>query len=121
MRYLCLVHMRPDTFAGLSEAEQRAFDRESLGYDRELEAGGHYIAAEALQGPENAVMVKVRNGEMSTTDGPFAETKEYFGGFILIEARDMNEAIRLAAGIPLARLGTIEVRPVYAIPDPERP
>ncbi len=121
MRYLCLVHMGPDTFSGLSEGDQRQLDRDSMAYDRELEAGGHYIAAEALQGPENAVMVKVRNGEISTTEGPFSETKEHLGGFILIEARDMNEAIRLAAGIPLAKLGRIEVRPVYSIPDPDRP
>ncbi len=121
MRYLCLVHMGPDTFEGVTEADGRKLDRDSLNYDKELEAGGHFIAAEALQGPESAVIVKVRDGEMSATDGPYSETKEYLGGFILIEARDMNEAIRLAAGIPLARLGTIEVRPVYAIPDPDRP
>ena len=121
MRYLCLVHMGPDTFKGFSEADGRELDRDSMNYDKELEAGGHYIAAEALQGPESAVIVKVRNGEISTTDGPFSETKEHLGGFILIEARDMNEAIRLAAGIPMARVGTIEVRPVYMIPDPDRP
>jgi len=121
MRYLCLVHTGPDPFSGLSEIEKRELDRDSLNYDKELEAGGHYIAAEALQGPESAVMVKVRNGDVSTTDGPFSETKEHLGGFILIEARDMNEAIRLAAGIPMARLGRIEVRPVYTIPDPNRP
>jgi hypothetical protein len=121
MRYLCMVHMGPDTFKGLSEADQRQLDRDSLNYDKELGDGGHYLAAEALEGPDQAVMVKVRNGEISTTDGPFSETKEHLGGFILIEARDMNEAIRLAAGIPMARLGTIEVRPVYMIPDPDRP
>jgi hypothetical protein len=121
MRYLCMVLMGPDTFDGLSEADRRTLDRDSLAYDRELEAAGHFIAAEALQGPGAAVRVKVRNGEMSMTDGPFSETKEHLGGFILIEARDMNEAIRLAAGIPMARYGSIEVRPVYAIPDPERP
>lgn len=69
-----------------------------------------------MQAPESAVLVRVREGRLSTTDGPFVETKEQLGGFILIEARDMNEAIRLAAGIPLARLGTIEVRPIYQIP-----
>lgn len=121
MRYLCLVHMGPDTFKNFSDADGRQLDRDSLNYDKELEAGGHYIASEALQGPESAVMVKVRDGAISTTDGPFSETKEYLGGFILIEARDMNEAIRLAAGIPLAKLGQIEVRPVYMIPDPDRP
>lgn len=121
MRYLCLVHTGPDTFSGLSEADGRQLDRDSLDYDKELQEAGHFIAAEALQGAESAVIVKVRDGRMSTTDGPFAETKEQLGGFILIEARDMNEAIRLAAGIPMARLGTIEVRPVYTIPDPDRP
>ena len=120
MRYLCMVHMGPDTFSGLSDEDRRQLDRDSLGYDRELQAGGHFIAAEALHSPDSAVLVKVRDGEISATDGPFSETKEYLGGFILIEARDMNEAIRLAAGIPMARLGAIEVRPVYAIPDPER-
>jgi len=121
MRYLCLVHSGPDIFSDLSETERRAFDRDSLNYDKDLEVSGHFIAAEALQGPETAVIVKVRGGEMSTTDGPFSETKEHLGGFILIEARDMNQAIRLAAGIPMARLATIEVRPIYSIPDPDRP
>jgi hypothetical protein len=113
--------MGPDTFSGLDEAGQRQLDRDSMNYDKELQDGGHYLAAEALEGPENAVMVKVRAGAISTTDGPFSETKEHLGGFILIEARDMNEAIRLAAGIPLAKLGQIEVRPVFSIPDPDRP
>lgn len=121
MLYLCLIHMGPDTFKGFTDADGRQLDRDSLNYDKELEAGGHYVAAEALQGPENAVMVKVRGGEISTTDGPFSETKEHLGGFILIEARDMNEAIRLAAGIPMAKLAQVEVRPVYMIPDPDRP
>lgn len=121
MRYLCMVHMGPDTFKGFTEEDGRRLDRDSLNYDKELEAAGHYVASQALEGPESAVMVKVRNGEMSTTDGPFSETKEYLGGFILIEARDMNEAIRLAAGIPLAKLGQIEVRPIYSVPDPDRP
>jgi hypothetical protein len=121
MRYLCLVHMGPDTFSSLDEAGRRQLDRDSIAYDEDLRAAGHYLAAEALEGPDKAVMVKVRNGEIATTDGPFSETKEHLGGFILIEARDMNEAIRLAAGIPLAKLGAIEVRPIYSIPDPDRP
>lgn len=121
MRYLCLVHMGPDTFSGLSESDRRQLDRDSLAYDRELQAAGHYLASDALEGPDSAVMIKVRGGEISATDGPFSETKEHLGGFILIEARDMNEAIRLAAGIPMARLGAIEVRPVYLIPDPDAP
>lgn len=113
MKYLCLVHIPAGAMDGLDEAGKRQLDRDSLGYDKELMAAGHFIAAEALQSPDSAVLVRVRNGEVSATDGPFIETKEQLGGFILVEARDMNEAIRIAAGIPLAKLGTIEVRPIY--------
>jgi hypothetical protein len=105
-------------------AERQAFDVESLEYDVELKAAGHLLAAEALQSPDSAVLVRVRAGNISTTDGPYAETKEHLGGFILVEARDLNDAIRIASGIPLARLGTIEVRPIYDFaaraPDPRR-
>jgi hypothetical protein len=116
MKYLCLVHFEGPKLAALSPDEKRALDRNSLAYDRELERSGHFVVAEALQSPEDASIVRVRDGKMSVTDGPFAETREQLGGFILIEARDMNEAIRLAAGIPLAKLGSIEVRPIYEIP-----
>jgi len=121
MRYLCLVHFDQSSVTTLAPDAARELDRRSLGYDRDLRERGHFVAADALQAPETAVLVKVRNGEVSATDGPFTETKEQLGGFILIEARDMNEAIRLAAGIPMASLGTIEVRPIYTIPDPDRP
>ena len=121
MRYLCLVHFAGEALEAIDEASRPAFDREALAYDRLLMEQGHFIAAEALQSPESAVLVRVRNGEVSTTDGPFAEAKEQTGGFILIEARDMAEAVRLAAGIPLARLGTIEVRPIYIIPGSDAP
>jgi hypothetical protein len=116
MRYVCLVHFDGAKLDAMPEAARREFDRRSLGYDAELEAGGHYVLAEALQGGEHAMLVQTRQGRMSATDGPFIETKEQLAGFIVIEARDMNEAVRLAAGIPLAELGTIEVRPVYSIP-----
>jgi hypothetical protein len=103
-----------------SPQEMEKLDRESVAYDVELKRTGRYVTSEALQGPESASCVRVRGGKVSTTDGPFAETKEHLGGFILIEARDLNEALRVAAGIPLAALGaTIEVRPVYGIPLPE--
>jgi hypothetical protein len=115
MKYLCLVYVEGSKFPALSTEEQRALDRDSLAYDRELERTGHFIAAEALQSVEQAATVRVRDGRMSVTDGPFAETKEQLGGFILVEARDMNEAIRLAAGMPLAKLGSIEVRPILDI------
>lgn len=115
MRYLCLVYCEASTFASLTPEEKRALDRDSLAYDRELERRGQFVAADALQPVTEAVTVRVRDGRMSVTDGPFAETKEQLGGFILIEARDMNEAIRAAAGIPLARLGSIEVRPILEL------
>ena len=112
MRYLCLVYCSDSTFAGLTPDEKRALDRDSLDYDRELERRGHFVAADALQPVSEAATVRVCDGRTLVTDGPFAETKEQLGGFILIEARDMNEAIRAAAGIPLAKLGSIEVRPI---------
>lgn len=119
MRYICLVHFEPSALDNLPTAAKKTIDRRSLGYDAELQAKGHYIMSQAIQGGDSAVLVRVRNGKVATTDGPYIETKEQMAGFILIEARDMNEALRLAAGIPLAEIGTIEVRPVYEIPDPD--
>jgi hypothetical protein len=114
MRYLCLVYMEDGVVGNLSPQEKRQLDESSAAFDDELGRTGRLIAAEALQGVEAATCVRIRAGKVSTTDGPFAETKEHLGGFILIEARDLNEALRVAAGIPLAKLGaTIEVRPIY--------
>jgi hypothetical protein len=118
MKYLCVVHFDGSILDNMSPEEKRDLDRNSLGYDENLMVKGNYIHAEALQSPSSASLVKVRNGQMSVADGPYAEAKEQMGGFILINARDMNEAISIAAGIPLAKYGTIEVRPVYEIPDP---
>ncbi|HEX4296577.1 MAG TPA: YciI family protein [Devosia sp.] len=118
MRYMCLVHFEPSILAGRSVAERQDVDRRSLAYNDELERQGHYIVSQAIQGGDTAVLVRVRDGRLSATDGPYIETKEQMAGFVLIEARDMNEAVRLAAGIPLAEIGTIEVRPIYEIPVP---
>lgn len=111
MRYLCLV-----CFDGkdidYTSAEWRQLQQDSANYDVELERGGHLVHAEALQSNDTATTLRVRNGKLSTTDGPFAETKEQVAGFILIEASDLNEAIRIAGGIPLARIGSVEVRPI---------
>lgn len=119
MKFLCIVHFDGTVLDGMSPEEKREFDRESLGYDEKLIGSGKLIHAEALQSPASASLVKVRDGQMSVTDGPYAEAKEQMGGFILIEAIDRAEANEIAAGIPLARLGTIEVRPIYEIPDPK--
>ena len=116
MRYLCLVYCEPHIFDRMTKEEQIKLDRDSLAYDDVLRASAHMVHAHALQSVDNAVTLRVRDGKMSSTDGPFAETKEHLGGFILIEAADMEEAKRVAAGIPMARLGSIEVRPIYDIP-----
>lgn len=118
MRYMCLVHFDTAIIKTANRETQQDLDRRSLAYDEKLKADGHYIASQAIEEGDSAVLVRVRNGTVSTTDGPFIETKEQMAGFILIEARDMNEAVRLAAGIPIAEIGTIEVRPVFVIPTP---
>jgi hypothetical protein len=115
MRYLCLVYFEGKALASLSENEKVTLDRESLAYDEDLVRSGHFIEGEALQSTSSAVTVRVRNGKISATDGPFAETREQLGGFILVEARDLNEAIQVASKIPLAKLGSIEVRPVWIL------
>lgn len=116
MRYLCLVYCAPEAFERMSEEEKLVLDRDSLAYDKELGSSGHFIHADALQSVTTAITVRVRDKRISTTDGPFAETKEHLCGFILIEAASQDEAVRLASGIPMAKYGSIEVRPVYTIP-----
>jgi hypothetical protein len=115
MQYLCMVHVDGEAMTKLTPAEDRELTRRSLAYDEELQKSGHFLAASALQGPETATVVRVRNGKVSMTDGPFVETKEHLGGFILIEARDLNEALAVAQKIPMAGYGSIEVRPEYQL------
>lgn len=115
-KYLCLVYFELKDLLALSKEERIVLDRDSLAYDKRLEKGGHFLAAQALQSPSKARTVSVRRGKTLVTDGPFAETKEQLGGFILIQARNLREAVKLGAGIPLAKLGRIEVRPIYHIP-----
>jgi hypothetical protein len=115
MKFLCLVYFEQETLAALSPAEKTALNHSSLNYNDELSRNSNYIVAEALQPVREARTVKVRQGKVSVTDGPFAETKEHLGGFILVEAAGMDEAVKIAAGIPLAKLGSIEVRPIMKI------
>jgi hypothetical protein len=117
MRYVCLVYFDPHKVFGKS-GDPEKLRRDSDAYNVELKASGHLVAAEALQLPDQAMTVQVRDGKMSATDGPFMETKEVLGGFIVIEGRDLNEAVRIAAGIPLAKLGSVEVRPVIDFSKP---
>lgn len=115
MKYVCLVYLVEKEMDAMSKREADACTEESLAYDEALRRSGHLIAAQALQPVETATTIRVRNGKLSTTDGPFAETKEQLGGFFLIEARDMDEACAIASRFPPARLGTIEVRPVQEL------
>jgi hypothetical protein len=112
MKYACLVYLDEEIFAPWSEAEKGLLINEALDSDDALRRSGNWVFANALELPSAAVSVRVRDAKLSTTDGPFAETKEHLSGFIVIEARDLNDAIRLAGNIPMARHGTIEVRPV---------
>ena len=126
MKYICLAYEEESKLNALTRAEWDVLRGETLSYLEELQNRGHIISAEALQSARTAATVQVRNGRVSITDGPFAETKEQLGGFFLIDARDLNEAVQIASRWPSARLGSIEVRPVeeqlreerrYAAPD----
>lgn len=113
MKYLCLVYGEERNIRTLD-------DHECLAFDQDLRASGRCVASEALQPVETATTLRVRNGKLSVSDGPFAETKEQLAGFYLIEARDLNEALELASRIPPARVGSIEVRPVRPIREQPR-
>jgi hypothetical protein len=115
MKYLCLVYHTETTLAAMPPAEMQRLVDAHLDYDDVLRRSGHFIIGEALQSTETAVTVRVRNGKLSVTDGPFAETKEQLAGIILIEARDLDDALQVAAKIPSAGVGTIEVRPVWEL------
>jgi hypothetical protein len=105
MKYLCLVYGEEKEIGAMT-------DDECMAYDQDLRKVGKCLASEALQPVHTAATVRVRNGKVSITDGPFAETKELLAGFYLVDAADLNEAIQIAAQIPPARVGSIEVRPV---------
>jgi len=110
MKYLCAVYFEPNALEGLSASEQADLNRVSVRYNEVLSKSGNFIAASALQPAKTARTVRSRGGKVSVTDGPFAETKEVLGGFIFIEAVNMEEALRIAGNIPMAEFGSIEVR-----------
>ena len=112
MKYLCLAYEQESTLNALSKSDWDMLRRETLDYVEGLRRKGVLVSAEPLQSIRTASTVRVRNGTLSVTDGPFAETKETLGGFFLITARDLNEAVLIASKWPSARLGSIEVRPV---------
>jgi hypothetical protein len=108
MKYLLLVY-------GEEQKMREVDDLSCLAFDQSIRASGHCVASEALQPVATATTVRVRNGKLAVTDGPFAETKECLAGFYMVEARDLNEAIQLAAKIPPAQIGSVEVRPIRPI------
>jgi hypothetical protein len=112
MKYLCSIFFDEKKLEALSKQESEKLDAESLAYDELLQKGGHFLAAQALESISSATTVRLESGKVSVTDGPFAETREQIGGFILIEAGDLDEAIALASRIPVVRLGGVEIRPV---------
>jgi hypothetical protein len=112
MKYLCLVYADEAKVNALAQDQVDALIDETMATNEELAASGHLILTEALEQVASAITVRVRGGRLSATDGPFAETNEQLGGFWLLEARDLNEAIRIAGRLPSARIGAVEIRPV---------
>ncbi|MGC1298022.1 MAG: YciI family protein [Alloacidobacterium sp.] len=112
MKYLCFGYYDKGKFDGMTEAEQNAMFDKCFEYDDHLRASGHWAGGEALQGPETALTLSLKNGKVATTDGPYAETKEQIGGILVLEARDMNHAVQLIGQHPALTFGTIwEIRP----------
>jgi hypothetical protein len=114
MKYLCLAYEAEQDLKSLSREEWLALRQETLDYVAALRERGELLDTQALQSPTRARVARVRDGKRSVTDGPFAETKEQIGGYFLIEARDDEHALEIAAHWPSARIGAIEVRPIEA-------
>jgi hypothetical protein len=111
MKYLCLI-CAETVMEQMSEADAEKHYEEYSEFTEDIRKSGHFIDCNRLLPPHSAITLRVRKGRVSTTDGPFAETKEQFGGYYVIEARDLNEAIQVASRIPGARIGCVEVRPI---------
>ena len=112
MRYLCLIYYDEKNLNALPQSERQTLSEESYAYCDLLRQKGEFIAAEPLEPVHTATTVRVKAGNVATTDGPFAETKEQLGGFFMIDVPDLNEAIRVASKIPAGRIGSVEVRPI---------
>jgi hypothetical protein len=115
MRFMFMIHHDEDELRALPKDEMQALVDGALEYTDELRRTGHYIVSDALQFSPTARTIRVRGAKVSTTDGPFAETKEQLGGFFLVEAKNMDEACAMASRFPPARIGVIEVRPVQEL------
>ena len=115
MRYLCLIYDDERKWGTMPKSEADTMMAEYGSFTEGIKKTGQYIGGEALQPTQSATTVRVRNGKISSTDGPFAETKEQLGGYYLINAKDLNEAIQVAGRIPSAKIGSIEIRPIMEI------
>jgi hypothetical protein len=112
MKYLCLIYDNEQNWSHYTKNQGDSMMAEYGTFTEDIQKSGHMIGGEALQPTNTATTVRVRNGKVSTTDGPFAETKEQLGGYYLIEGKDLNDAIQVAARIPGAKTGSVEVRPI---------
>jgi hypothetical protein len=120
MQYMCLIYGDPERAATMTEEEGNQVFADYSAFTESIKESGHLVGGDALHPVETATTVRVRDGETLVTDGPFAETKEQLGGYYLIEAKDADEAIAIAARIPGAKHGSVEVRPVWSAADYER-
>ena len=118
MRYLCLIYGDEKWWDKASEAEKQQGMAEYNAFTENVKKNGNYVGGEALQPTNTAKSVRVRNGKLSTTDGPYVETKEQLGGYYLIKAKDLNDAVQVASRIPGAKHGTVEVRPIMEFDQP---
>lgn len=116
MKYVLLVYGEEKDLYALTPERAARLDADSLAYDRELDRQGKLVIAQALQSVKTSKSLRRRKGKVLVTDGPFAETKEQLLGFVMVEAADLAEALKIAERIPLAELGTVEVRAIYNIP-----
>jgi hypothetical protein len=112
MKYLCLIYDAEKSWQTMPKEQSDAMMGEYGAFTESIKKSGHYVGGDALQPTSTATTIRVRNGKVSTTDGPFAETKEQLGGYYLINAKDLNDAIQVASRIPSAKMGSIEVRPI---------
>ena len=117
MRYLCLIYQDEARWERMAQADIDEVHAEYFGFRDEVKRSGRYVGGSRLRPTSTATTVRIRGGRLSTTDGPFAETREQLGGYLLIDARDLDEAIEIAARIPVARFGSIEVRPIVEAPE----
>ena len=118
MKYMLLIHDSEQALSALSDEELKQIMADYRRFSEQIRASGHYRAGSQLQPTSMATSVRVRNGKRLVTDGPFAETREQLGGYFLVEAKDLDEAIGLAERVPSARIGTIEIRPLVETPTP---